>query len=178
VTVGERASDWFLRGVLAAALLGALWVGAVVTIAFNAQERRLPPGTEKSFWGFDPHLHVSVEDVQWTDAGEGQRCGVTLRFRNDARRMRVHPSALRVTLVDSAGREYPIESAEPPWGVPPAGADWSLAPGDTATQTVWFALPAGARDPTLWVRDASLLGRLLPGSETSLLHPRRLFALR
>jgi hypothetical protein len=83
-----------------------------------------------------------------------------------------------VTLVDSAGREYPIESSEPPWGVPPTGADWSLAPGDSATQTLWFALPDGARDPVLWVRDASLIGRLIPGSETSLLHPRRLFALR
>ena len=178
MTVGERASDWFLRAVAAAALLGVLWVGAVVTIAFNAHEKRLPPGAEKSFWGFDPHLHVSVEHVQWTDAGGALRCGVTLRYRNDARRVRVHPSALRVTLVDSAGREYPIESSEPPWGVPPTVADWSLAPGDSATQTLWFALPDGAREPLLWVRDGSLLGRLVPGSETSLLHPRHLFALR
>ena len=178
MTVGERASDWFLRAVAGAALLGALWIGALVTIAFNARERRLPPGVEKSFWGFDPHLHVSVEDVQWTETGEGQRCGVTLRFRNDAKRVRVRPSALRVSLLDAAGREYPIESTEPPWGVPPAGAEWSLAPGDSATQTLWFTLPGGARDPVLWVRDPSLIARLVPGSETSLLHPRRLFALR
>ena len=178
MTVGERASDWFLRAGAGAALLGALWIGALVTIAFNARERRLPPGFEKSFWGFDPHLHVSVEDVQWTETSEGLRCGVTLRYRNDAKRVHAHPAALRVTLVDSSGREYPIESSEPPWGVPPARADWSLSPGDSATQTLWFALPDGAGDPALWVRDASLLGRLVPGSETSLLHPRRLFALR
>ena len=178
MTVGERASDWFLRAVAGAALLGALWVGAVVTIALNVREQRLPPGTEKSFWGFDPHLHVSVEGVQWADTAGARRCGVTLRFRNDARRVRVTPSALRVTLVDAAGREYPISSTEPPWGVPPGGPDWSLAPGDSATQTLWFALPDDAREPLLWVRDGSLLGRLLPGSETSLLHPRQLFALR
>jgi hypothetical protein len=172
-----------IRLVAAAAAGAALWLVALVTLSVNSSDRRLAPGEERTFGGFDPHLLVSLIDSGPAPGASGantERLRVTLRYRSDAIEVRVRPSFLEVAVVDSQGREFaPVDVA------PPVGAhavveplSFQLAPGQSATQDFFFELPTGLEKPGVWVHDPLWLARWIPGSETSFGHGKTVFALR
>jgi hypothetical protein len=75
-----REARW--AGTALASVLG-VWAASMLLTLGLLRGRTVAPGEELAFCGFDCHLHVGVLNVT-----RGERLGVTLRLRSDARRRR------------------------------------------------------------------------------------------
>jgi hypothetical protein len=165
----------------AAAVLG---LGALNLAGAAAGPLVLAPGEEKTFGLFDPHLHVAlidvaVEPVWGTAPARGEFHAVRIRVRNDAARILIDPSELRIFAIDDAGGAHDPLAAGSIEG-PPIDTDAGgvLRPGDAHERTLLFDLPAGTRRATLWVGYRSWLARLLADDKRGFPLRRVVFDLR
>jgi hypothetical protein len=183
VSTDRQWTDWLIRLIVVAAAGSVLWIGTLFVLSVNSEERLLVLGEEKLFGGFDPHLLVALVDSQRFDSPNDDRSLVyrlTLRFRSDAVDIRIRPSYLEATVLDGQGRRFEPERIAPPDGarVFDGPLDWELLAGRSATQDFYFELPRDTDQAVLWIRDPHWLARLIPGSETSFVHGKKVFAVQ
>lgn len=181
-----------VRPLLAAgALLGGLYVLAVLGVSLASRERVLGPDAPKRFCGFylDCHRMVTLLDVERVPAIGDRTAGgvfliVTLRLSSDAKRAVLRTGPMTAVVRDAAGRRYArfpeaerLLSEDGTAGLP----DTALGPGGSVVTRIVFDLPPDAANPRLHVRDSHPLAVLsefvLLGDEDSALHARTTFAL-
>lgn len=170
----ESRPNWLLllAGVVA---LAALVVASLVSWAVLPREiQRSGLGEEVDFWGPDPHLHVSVLDIDEVDctfvdssAETSARClRVRARVRNSASdSVEFDPEKLRIVIIDGNGREID------PWGGADGRGDRFRLPitaGSDYEQEFLFSLPDDLVAPDLWIVEDTLVVRSFPQIRSSL----------
>ena len=161
-----------LAGFGTAGLVG-LYALVLVGVAFASREVVLPPGSEKSISGFDPHLHFRVLDP--ASRGADGTVRVTLRARSDARRAVQDPREFRVLLIDSRGHAFaPLRAA----GAARAPVfERRLHPGESCDVTLTFRPAPDSESLRLWVAEGAFPCAITIGHENSPFHRRTLLTL-
>ena len=192
LAVGAGVAFAARRRRLAAALGGgAATVAFAYAVALGGAallsgERTLSPGERKYFCEMD--CHIAYEVVGATPSAGGRRA-ITVRtwfdpstiapFRGDAP---LAPGPRDVYVTDGAGRRFlPSADATTAWRAAHPGSEpfgKALRPGQSATTTFVFDLPADVRSPRLFVGDPEGgLDRFVIGHENSPFHGRIYFAM-
>jgi hypothetical protein len=191
-----RGRGLFARRVLfGIALYVAVYAAALVVVAAWSAREEIPLGEEKTFVGFDAHLHYAISSVEretqigFGDAAahaEGTFVIVTCRVRSDASRVTIGIGEyVHTTLVDGRGARYEVtqggqETYDRLLGHPhPVEADWygSLRPGDSSMATFVFDVPKDATHLGLWLVERGSIGRFVVAGETSPGHAPRLLMI-
>ncbi len=200
-------SGWLFRGrglsvkIAVAALVIVFGYSATLFGASLAsREWTLPPGSEKYFCEVDCHLAYSVTGVESAGAigvgaasvkAQGNFTIVSVRTRFDENTISRHrgngplnPSPREITLVDEAGRSYPISQAGQQVLMDTGRAGESLMqplrPGESYISKLAFDLPPDARNLKLLIESPTnprWIGEFLIGDEDSMLHKKVLLAL-
>lgn len=179
-------------------LVAAAWVAAyaslLVVTSIASRERTLAFGETKRFCGFylDCHMGVAVERVDTMSRigvpGDEVQAGgtfyvITLRVSSDARRVPLHLEHPRAVIVDAEGfrHERSLDAEQQLARAQLAELEQPVNAGDSFTRAIVVDVPAGARDPRLYVTMGGPLERALElaliGDEDALLHARTLHAL-
>lgn len=172
---------------LAIAVIGAAYIGAILVFSFASHERVLARGEEKHFCELDCHLAYSISNTRQAktigDApnqttASGQFTVVTIKTRFDETTTALsrgngllYPNSRSLTLVDDRGNRYgPTVQFGTPLTTP-------LRPGDSYTTEVAFDLPNEVKPKTLLINEGDWITRLVIGHENSLLHKKTSFQL-
>ncbi len=183
--------------VLVAAVIVAVYFGALLGFSFASHEQVLARGAEKYFCEIDCHLAYSVTEVRDEKTiGEGQQqvtaggifrlVKIQTRFdentighnRGDAL---LYPNSRTLSITDARGNEYfPAAAAQKLLDA--TNADGTaltipLRPGEHYTTVVVFDLPPDIQQPTLFIREGEMLTHLVIGHENSPLHKKVRFLL-
>ncbi|MEP6570557.1 MAG: hypothetical protein ABJC10_12355 [Acidobacteriota bacterium] len=182
---------------LAMALIGSLYLSALLIFSFASSEKVLAQGQKKHFCEIDCHLAYSVTNVQETKTlGEGSDQVtangtfrvVTIQTRFDETTIGrgrgdglLYPNSRVVVVSDENGKEFfPSTVAQ---GLleksHTAGTRMTipLRPGETYSTTLVFDLPADVKSPTLLIHEGESLTRFVIGHENSFLHQKTRFQI-
>jgi hypothetical protein len=178
-------------------IVAGLYLATLLGFSFASSERVLARGEEKHFCEIDCHLAYSITEVRDTkvigDApnqatANGVFRVVTIKTRFDETTIGrnrgdalLYPNSRVVTISDANGNEYfpsaaaqsvleKSQTAGTPMTIP-------LRPTESYSTTFAFDLPAGVKDPTLWIREGELLTRFVIGHENSFLHKKTRFQI-
>lgn len=173
---------------IAIAVIPAGYATLLLGASLTSQERVLDLGAKKYFCEIDCHLAYSVERVeQATTLGSERARGtfyvVTLRTWFDEstispRRPRdapLTPDPREIYVEDATGRRFPPSDARS--GIPSTPVTQALIPGESYVTQLVFDLPAGVKEPRLFVGDADPVSALLIGHERSPLHRKIWFRI-
>jgi hypothetical protein len=182
---------------LTIAVVAGLYLAVLLIFSFASGEQVLARGAEKHFCEIDCHLAYSIIEVrdtktlgdapnQVTATGTFRLVTIKTRFdettigRNRGDSL-LYPNSRVVTISDENGKEYfPSATAQSVLEkTQTAGTAMTipLRPGETYSTTLAFDLPAGIKNPTLWIREGELLTRFVIGHENSFLHKKTRFQI-
>jgi hypothetical protein len=178
-------------------ILAGLYLVALLMFSFTSSDQVLAQGQEKHFCELDCHLAYSVTDVQSTKSlgdlpnqltATGIFRVVTIKTRFDENTIGrnrgdglLYPNSRVVTVSDASGNEY-FPSAEAQRVLEASHAAGTamtvpLRPSESYSTTVVFDLPAGVKNPTLWIREGESITHLIIGHENSPLHKKTSFQI-
>ncbi|MBI2681750.1 MAG: hypothetical protein HYX26_00770 [Acidobacteriales bacterium] len=168
------------RARLGLILLGVfvgIYAGILLGASAFSKEYVLGRGVEKYFCEADCHLAYSITGV----TRNGDQLLVTLRTRFDEtttsprrpKEVPLTPNPRELWVLDANGTRYaPLPAMT---GTP---LDQPLKPGESYETHIAFAVPPGARDLRLWLRNAAWPNAFLITHENSPLHGHVLFDLK
>jgi len=140
-----------------------MWAASMLLTVGLLRGRTLAPGEELAFCGFDCHLHVGVRSV-----APGERLGVTLTLRSDARQAPEYPALLDIAVASEDGRRF----------APVAGdMGGALLAGESRDVPLQFDVPTDARDLRLVANWRSAPAWLMPGPDHVVVQRRTGIAL-
>ncbi|MGH9967965.1 MAG: hypothetical protein ACREBG_09070 [Pyrinomonadaceae bacterium] len=195
VIKGELAGSKFV--ISAMAILGAIYLGAVLLFSLTSRDTVLARGLEKHFCEIDCHLAYSIVDVRQTKTlgsnpnqatAQGLYHVVTIKTRFDEDTISskrgngpLTPNSRVATVIDAQGRRYApsadgeralaqMEDVGTPFTTP-------LRPSETYTTKLVFDLPPDVPSPTLLINEGEWLTHFLIGHENSPLHKKTRFQL-
>ena len=177
------------RVVRMAMLAGAgVYVALLLGVSLFSKEYVLGRGAEKHYCEVDCHIAYSVTDVRQVKTmaeggaktAQGMFYVVTVRTRFDETTINpnrgngvLHPNPRDVYALDEQGHHYaPLTAGAA------ALLEKPLRPGEWYDTQILFDLPVGAREPRLFIENASWENHLLIGHENSPLHKKAYFSLR
>lgn len=191
VIKGELAGTKFI--VSAAAVVAAVYIGALVFFSVTSKENLLARGQEKHFCEIDCHLAYSIVDVRQAktlgnNPAKGMFHVVTIKTRFDENTISptrgngsLTPNSRIAKIVDAQGRQYEPsldgERALAQSEGSGAALTTPLRPGEAYTSKLVFDLPTDISQPTLLINEGEWLTHFLIGHENSPLHKKTLFQL-
>ena len=202
-SIVQRKSALAGAAVIAIAVIGAIYLGLLLTFSFRSGDKLLARGEEKYFCEMDCHLAYSITEVRETKTLEdlfnpgdalnrvtasGTFWLVTIRTRFDEKTVSptrgnqpLNPNPRIVYVLDEHGTRY-LPSSEGQLILvrsqdPGKPMSTSIRPGETYTTTVVFDLPVDVKNPTLLIQDDHPVTRFIIGHENSPFHKKIRFQL-
>jgi hypothetical protein len=169
----------------------AVYAFLLLAASFTSRPQFIASGKERCF----DEMCYSVKSVVITPTlgnapapfkAQGNYYVLTVQLRSDSKRTAQKPSEPNLLVVDAHGEQFDsFISAGPDTGAPigqalTAAQLWSqkIQPGETASRTVAFDLPAGIQQPGLVVTEGiGPLAAIIIGDENSFFHAKTEFLL-
>jgi hypothetical protein len=179
---------------IAIAVIPAGYATLLLGASLTSQDRVLAAGAKKYFCEIDCHLAYSVDRIEQAAAlGSERPAGafyvialktwfdestISPRRPKDAL---LTPNPRRIYVEDASGRRFPPSDAGlralEATGVKSTPISQALIPGESYVTELVFDLPAGVREPRLFVGDDDPVSSLLIGHEQSPLHRKIWFRI-
>ncbi len=195
VIKGQLAGTKFV--ISTAAVIAAVYMGAVLFFSVKSGEHLLARGQEKYFCEIDCHLAYSIVDVRQVktlgnDSNQASAQGmfhvVTVKTRFDENTISptrgngtLTPNSRVARIVDALGRQYEPSSTGERALAQSEGTGTALTtplrPGETYPTKLVFDLPLDASRPTLLINEGEWMTHFIIGHENSPLHKKTRFLL-
>jgi type II secretory pathway pseudopilin PulG len=165
ISVAQAVSGKFrraLKSLLVAVAMAAAWMLAVISVSLLSPRTIVSVGDSYC----DDIWCISVEGVHTQASALETTWRVGVRIFSDANRVQISARGASIWLTDDRGRRFPLleDRSAPPF-------DMTLNPGQSVRTSLTFVAPSDVQHLYLTGSGTpSLLARLYPGSDDSLLH--------